>query len=78
MSTAERPPADLHELPQADPHEQSQEDPREQPKPDLREQVVKFSTVLEQALDKPRLDTVTMREQILCTPNPALTKHRPC
>ena len=35
---------------------------------DVREQTTKFSAILERALDKPRLDIATMREQILCTP----------
>ncbi|GAB7327010.1 hypothetical protein MBLNU13_g10953t1 [Cladosporium sp. NU13] len=32
---------------------------------DVREQTTKFSAILERALDKPRLDIATMREQIL-------------
>lgn len=40
----------------------------EQSLADVREQTTKFSAILERALDKPRLDIATMREQILCTP----------
>jgi hypothetical protein len=43
---------------------------------DLREQTIKFSAILESALDKPRLDTATMREQILCTPTHPCLNHR--
>ena len=35
---------------------------------DVCERTTKLSAILERALDKPRLDTAAMREQILCTP----------
>jgi len=35
---------------------------------DVREQAFKVSTILENAFDKPRLDAIMMREQIICMP----------
>jgi len=40
----------------------------EQHQPNSHEQATNFSTILEQAPDKPKLDTVSMREQTLGKP----------